>query len=155
MATSTTSGALQRAFGLDRDFWVGVRRPHASQRPELLVALLVAGDLDILRIDVLAEPGHLVGAERVGARDDTAAILDSHSHLCIGHRCAVGVLPEAKLGGPFLFAVVVVVAESCAARPQSSRQDARHANAHACDRRAPTWEFHHCLLMAGGVLAVL
>src|SRR4030095_4213235 len=67
---------LQRALGLHRDLDGGVRRAHAPKRPQLLVALLVARDLDVLGVDVLAEAGDLVGAERVGAGDDATAVLD-------------------------------------------------------------------------------
>src|SRR5262249_14850712 len=63
--------ALQRAFGLDRDLRISVRR-RASDDAQLLVARLVAGHLDVLGIDLFAEAGHLVSAEKVGARDDTA-----------------------------------------------------------------------------------
>ena len=72
----------------------------------------------ILGIDLLAEAGDLVSAERVGARDDTAAVLDPHGHLGIGHGRTVGVLDEAEIRRPFLFAVVVVVAKS---RPRLPR----------------------------------
>jgi hypothetical protein len=123
--------ALKRALGLDRDLHIRGRRTHAPEDPDLLVALLVARDLDILGIDLLAEAGDLVGAERVGARDHTAAVLDPHRHLGVGHGRTVGVLDEAEIGRPFLFAVVVVVPESRAARPQGGRQDAGRAHDHA------------------------
>src|SRR5262245_7397143 len=133
---------LQRALGLDRDLDGGVRRAHAPQSPQLLVALLVARDLDVLGVDVLAEAGDLVRAERVGAGDDATAVLDPHGHLGVRQRGAVGVLDEAEIGRPFLFAVVVVVSEARAARPQGGRYEARHAHHHACNRSAPTQETH-------------
>src|SRR5262245_2298431 len=133
---------LQRALGLDRDLDGGVRRAHAPQSPQLLVALLVARDLDVLGVDVLAEAGDLVGAERVGAGDDATAVLDPHGHLGIGQRGAVGVLDEAEISRPFLFAVVVVVPEARAARPQGGRQYAHRANDQTRKRPAPTEETH-------------
>src|SRR5262245_1463389 len=123
------SRPLHRAFGLDRDLGIGVRR-GAAQHPHLLVALLLAGDLDLFRIDLLAEAGNAVGAERVGAGDHAAAILDRHRHLGVGNGRAVGVLDEAEIGGAFVLMVVVVVAETGAAGPQRRRQDAGQAKRH-------------------------
>src|SRR5262245_56021258 len=117
--------ALQRAFGLDRDLRVGARR-RSPDDAQLLVAWLVAGHLDVLGIDLFAEAGHLVSAEKVGARDDTAAILHRHGHLGVGNGGAVGVAHEAEIGRTFLLAVVVVVAEAGTSRPHGERNGAAH-----------------------------
>src|SRR5215510_15985088 len=61
--------ALQRALGLDRNFRVGIGR-GAADDAELLVAVLVAGDLHVLRIDVPGKSRHLVGPERIRSRHD-------------------------------------------------------------------------------------
>src|SRR5262245_57620945 len=133
---------LQRALGLDRDLDGGVRCAHAPQRPQLLVALLVARDLDVLGVDVLAEAGHLVGAERVGTGDDATAVLDPDGHLGVGQRGAVGVLDEAEIGRPLFLAVVVVVPETRAARPEGGREHAGRDHDQAGNRSTPTEETH-------------
>src|SRR5262249_57412484 len=74
--------ALQRAFGLDRNFRVGARR-RTSDNAELLVTRLVAGDFNVFGINLLPEARNLVGAEQVGARHDTTALLHSHGHLSV------------------------------------------------------------------------
>src|SRR5262249_32539240 len=117
--------ALQPAFGLDRDLRISARR-RASDDAQLLVARLVAGHLDVLGIDLFAEAGHLVSAEKVGARDDTAAILHCHGHLGVGNSGAVGVPHEAEIGRTFLLAVVVIVAEAGTSRPRGERNGAAH-----------------------------
>src|SRR5262249_14418608 len=68
--------ALQRAFSLDRNFRIGAWR-RTSDDTELLVTWLVARDFNVFGINLLAEARNLVGAEQVGARDDTAAVLHS------------------------------------------------------------------------------
>src|SRR5262249_31196404 len=80
--------ALQRAFGLDRNFRVGARR-RTSDDAKLLVARLVAGDFNVFGIDLLAEARNLVGAEQVGARARTAAVVHAHGHLGVGHSGSV------------------------------------------------------------------
>src|SRR5215468_1256308 len=95
--------ALQRAFGLNRNFRVGARR-GTSDDAELLVAWLVARHFDVFGVDLLAEAGNLVGAEQVGARDDTAAVLHTHGHLGVGNSGAVRIPHEAKIGRPLLLA---------------------------------------------------
>src|SRR5262249_21327541 len=57
--------ALQRAFGLDRNFRIGARR-GTSDDAELLVAWLVARHFNVFGINLLAEARNLVGAEQVG-----------------------------------------------------------------------------------------
>src|SRR5262249_33681255 len=72
--TPSRLDVLKRAFGLDRNSRIAARR-RTSDDAELLVAWLVARDFDVLGINLLAEAWDLVGAEQVGARDDTAAVL--------------------------------------------------------------------------------
>src|SRR6516165_9192105 len=110
------SDALESAFGLDRDFRIGARggAPHDTR---LLVTLLVAGNLDVLRVNIGAEPRHLIGAERVGARDHSAVILDSHGYLRAGNSGAVRVPDESEIGGSGLRTRIVVSPEPGAARP--------------------------------------
>src|SRR5215831_5885492 len=138
--------ALQRAFGLDRNFRVGARR-RTSDDAELLVTWLVARDFNVFGINLLAEARNLVGAEQVGARDDTAAVLHSHGHLGVGNGGAVGVPHEAEIGRPLLLAVVVVVAEAGTPRPRGDRKGTGH-----CEHRAhrpsdpPNRELHPVLL---------
>src|SRR5262249_56114182 len=76
--------ALQRAFGLDRNFRIGARR-RTPDDAELLVTWLVARDFNVFGINLLAEARNLVSAEQVGARDATAAVLHSHRHLRVGN----------------------------------------------------------------------
>ena len=57
---------------------------------------LVAGDLDFLGVDLLAEAGHLVGAERVGTGDNPAAILYPDGDLDVRDGAAAGVLDETE-----------------------------------------------------------
>src|SRR5207244_11739452 len=116
--------ALQRAFGLDRDLRLRGRRHRAAEHAGLPVAVLLAGDLDVVEGDLLAEAGHLVGADRVGARDHAAALLDRDRHLGVGYGCALAVLDEAEIGRSLIRVVVVVIAESRAARPRDRRDDA-------------------------------
>src|SRR5262249_6400112 len=52
--------ALQRAFGLDRNFRVGARR-RTSDDADLLVAWLVARHINVFGINLLAEARNLVG----------------------------------------------------------------------------------------------
>src|SRR5713101_700183 len=75
--------ALQRALGLD-DRGVESGRRRATEGLDLLVAFLFAAHLDIVGIDVLAETRHPVGAERIAAGDDAAAVLDTDGHLGVG-----------------------------------------------------------------------
>src|SRR5262249_47533064 len=103
--------ALQRALGLNRNSRVGARR-GTSDDAELLIAWLVARHFDVFGVNLLAEARNLVGAEQVGARDDTAAVLHTHGHLGVGNSGAVRIPHEAKIGRPFLLAVVVVIAEA-------------------------------------------
>src|SRR5436190_524896 len=112
--------ALQRAFRLDRDLRIAARR-RTSDDAQLLVARLVAGDLDVFGIDLLAESWNFVGAEKVGTRNDAAAIFHSHGHLGIGDGGAARVADETEIGRPFLFAVVVVIAESRTSGPRCDR----------------------------------
>src|SRR5262249_48511166 len=139
--------ALQRAFGLDRNFRVGARR-RTSDDAELLVARLVARGFNVFWIHLLAQTRNLVGAEQVGARDDTAAVLHSHGHLGVGNGGAVRVPHEAEIGGSLLLlAVVVVVAEAGAARPRGDRKGTghcKHRAHHPSD--APNPELHPVLL---------
>src|SRR4030095_13486539 len=84
--------ALQRAFGLDRNFRIGAGR-RTPDDAELLVTWLVARDFNVFGINLLAEARNLVSAEQVCARDDTAAVLHSHRHLGVGNGGAIGVPP--------------------------------------------------------------
>src|SRR5262245_3540979 len=115
-ASATKLDPLQRALGLDRVLRARRRQPTAVYA-RLLVALLFARDGNFVRTDLLAEAGHLVGAERIGAGDHAAAVLHANRHLGVGHGGAVGVLHEAEIGRPFILAGVVVVAETRSARP--------------------------------------
>src|SRR5215831_9317688 len=138
--------ALQRAFGLDRNFRVGARR-RTSDDAELLVTRLVAGDFNVFGINLLAEARNLVGAEQVGARDDTAAVLHSHGHLGVGNGGAVRVAHEAEIGRPLLLAVVVVVAEAGTSRPRGDRKDTGHCKHSAhYPFDTPNRELHPVLL---------
>src|SRR5215472_7876201 len=51
------SGFLQSAFGLDRNFRI-FARGRASHNANLFIAVLVARDLNVLRIDLLRKPRH-------------------------------------------------------------------------------------------------
>src|SRR3954471_1861763 len=110
-ARATLRAALHGAFGLDRDLRIR-RRDVATQGPGLLVAFLVAGDLDVLRFDFLAEAGDLVGAERVGAGDDAAAVLHGHRDLGVRQRPAADIADEAEIGRALILAGIVIVAEA-------------------------------------------
>src|SRR6516162_1568280 len=138
--------ALQRTFGLDRNFRVGARgRP--SDDAQLLVTWLVARDFNVFGINLLAEARDLVGAEQVGARDDTAAVLHTHGHLGVGNGGAVRVPHEAEIGRPLLLAVVVVVAEAGTPRPRGDRKGTgycEHRARHSSD--TPNRELHPVLL---------
>src|SRR5262245_51704065 len=99
-----TPGALRplhRAFGLDRDLRIGIRR-GAAEHAHLLEAHLLARDQDLGRIDLLAEAGDAIGAERIGAGDDTAAVLDRHGDLGVRDGGAIGVFDETEIGGAFV-----------------------------------------------------
>src|SRR5215468_9389072 len=138
--------ALQRAFGLDRNFRVGARR-RTSDDAQLLVTWLVARDFNVFGINLLAEARNLVGAEQVGARDNTAAVLHSHGHLGVGNGGAVRVPHEAEIGGSLLLAVVVVVAEAGTSRPRGDREgtgDCKHCARHSS--HTPSRDLHPVLL---------
>ena len=122
--------ALQRAFGLNRNFRVGARR-GTSDDAELLVAWLVARHLNVFGVNLLAEARNLVGAEQVGARDNAAAVLHAHGHLGVGDSGAIRVPHEAEIGRPLLLAVVVVIAEAGTPGPRGDRKGAGH-----CKHRA-------------------
>src|SRR5262249_21861984 len=77
-----SGAALHHAVGLDRDLGVG-RRQVAPQDAVLLIAWLLAGDLDVVRADFLAKAWNLVGAERIGSRHHAAAVLHGHGHFRI------------------------------------------------------------------------
>src|SRR5215469_919532 len=138
--------ALQRAFGLNRNFRVGARR-GTSDDAELLVAWLVARHFDVFRVNLLAEARNLVGAEQVSARDDAAAVLHAHGHLGVGDGGAVRVPHEAEIGRPFFLAVVVVVAEAGTPGPRGDRKGTghcKHRARHSSD--ATNRELHPVLL---------
>src|SRR5262249_10887081 len=88
--------ALQRALGLDRYLRIVARRRPANHA-QLLVTLLVAGDLDVLGIDVLTETRYFVGAKQVGARDHAAAVLHADGHLGVGNGGAARVADESEI----------------------------------------------------------
>src|SRR5215470_1025864 len=102
--------ALHQAVGLDRNFGIG-RRQIAPQHAVLLVARLLAGDLDVVGADFLAEARDLVGAERIGARHHAAAVLHRHGHFRIRNGGAGAILHEAEIGWAFVLARVIVVAK--------------------------------------------
>src|SRR5215467_9110117 len=137
--------ALQRAFGLDRNFRIGARR-RTSDDTELLVTWLVARDFNVFGINLLAEARNLVRAEQVGARDDAAAVLHAHGHLGVGNGGAARVPHEAEIGRPFLLAVVVVITEAGTPGPRGDRKGTGH-----CEHRAhhpsdtPSRELHPVL----------
>src|SRR5262249_13588442 len=114
---SGSGAALHDAFGLDRNLRVRRRQP-AAQRALLLEAFLLAGDLDVLRVDLLAEAGHLVGTERVRTSDHAAAVLYRHGHLSVRHGGAARVLDEAEIGRALVLAWIVVVPETRSSRPE-------------------------------------
>src|SRR5262249_36474919 len=66
--------ALHRALGLDGNFRVGIGR-GAADDADLFVAILVAGHLDVLGIDVPGKSRNLVGPQRVGPRHDADLVL--------------------------------------------------------------------------------
>src|SRR6266545_3423661 len=112
-----SGAALHQAIGLDRD--LGIRRRQvAPEHTVLPVARLLAGDLDIVGTDLLAEARDLVGAECIGARHDAAAILHRHCHFRVRNGCARAILHEAEIGGAFVLARIIIVAEARAACPQ-------------------------------------
>src|SRR5262245_10862625 len=111
------SRPLHRAFGLDRDLRIGIGR-CATEHAHLLVARLLARDQNLGRIDLLAETRNAIGAERIGAGDDAATVLDRHGHLGVRDRRSIGVLHEAEIGRAFVFVVVIVVTETGAAGPE-------------------------------------
>src|SRR5262249_18358295 len=115
---------------LDRDLRIGTRRrpPDDSQ---LLVAWLVAGHFHVLWVDLFAEAGHLVSTEKVGARDDTAAILDRHGHLGIGNCRAVGVAHETEIRRPSFPALAVAAADARPPPPRGERTGAALRGARA------------------------
>src|SRR5262249_34512121 len=117
-----SGAALHQAVSLDGD--PGIRwRQVAPQHAGLLVALLLAGNLDVVGADFLAEAGNLVGAKRIGAGDHAAAVLHADGHLGVGHGGAGAVLHKAEIRRAFVLAGIVVVAEAGAAGPQGGRHD--------------------------------
>src|SRR3954453_15008891 len=136
-----SGAALHHAIGLDRDLGIG-RRQVAPQNTVLLVARLLAGDLDIVRTDLLAEARILIGAKCVGARHHAAAVLHGYGHFRIRNGGAGAILHEAERGGPFILARIVVVAEARAAGPQRGRHDTQ-GNDQARDTAPATIEETH------------
>src|SRR6478609_4962118 len=137
---------LQRAFRLDRDLRIAARR-GTSDDAQLLVARLVAGDLDVFGIDLLAEAWNFVGAEKVGARNDAAAIFYSHGHLGIGDGGAARVPDETEIGRPFLFAIIVIIAEARTSSPRGERNGTGYRQDRACHpSNTPNRGTHQALL---------
>src|SRR5262249_48658937 len=93
------SNALQRALGLEGDFWIRIGHGPPDDT-SLLVAILAARNLDVVRIGVGSEPRHLVGAERVRPRHDAEAVLERDGDFCIRNGRAGGIPDEAEIGGP-------------------------------------------------------
>src|SRR5262249_3640464 len=94
-------------------------------------ARLVAGDLDVFGIDLLAESWNFVGAEKIGTRNDAAAILHTHGHLGIRDGGAARVPDETEIGRPFLFAIVVIIAEARTSGPRGDRKGVAHREGRA------------------------
>src|SRR5262249_24457570 len=115
---------LKRAFGLDWNLDIGIRRARTSRRLDLLEARLVTRDLDVFRIYVFAETGYLVGTEQIDARHHPAAALDPDRYLGVSHGGTVGVLHETKIGRSFILAGIIVVAESGPPCPGDAGQQA-------------------------------
>src|SRR5262249_23304057 len=139
---------LQRAFRLDRDLRIAARR-RTSDDAQLLVARLVTGDLDVFGIDLLAESWNFVGAEKVGTCNDAAAIFHSHGHLGIRDGGAARVADETEIGRPFLFAVIVVIAESRTSGPRGDGKGTGHGKDRAAHPfNLPNREIHPVLLGA-------
>src|SRR6476469_154655 len=90
--------ALQRAFRLDRDLRIAARR-GTSDDAQLLVARLVAGDLDVLGI---------------------------------GDGGAARVPDETEIGRPFLFAIIVIIAEARTSGPRGERNGTGYREDRAC-----------------------
>src|SRR5262245_27838627 len=119
--------ALQPALGLDRLHRLALGQGIA-EHAHLLVALLRAGDRDVVGTHVLLEAVHPVGAGRVGAGDERQAVLVARGHLGVAHRHAARVLDEAEVARALVGIVLVrlaVAARARAARRQrgSERQE--------------------------------
>src|SRR5260370_6707753 len=121
--------ALQRALGLDDRGGEG-GRCLAPEGLDLLEAFLFAAHLDIVGIDVLAETRDPVGAERVAAGDDAAAVLDAYGHFGVGNRVPAGVAHEAEISRTLVLGLVVVP-EGRTAGPDRGRQCAGDCQSHA------------------------
>src|SRR5262245_26190846 len=147
------SQRLQRALGLDRNLRV-LGRQGTSRDAELLVAVLAAGHGDVVWIDVLAEPRHLVGPQRVGSRDDADPVFPRNGDLRVRDGAALRVTNEAEIGGPFLLAVVVVVTEALAAGPGAGADEQGRRERPRGDSPSPTQRCHGALLVRSPVFAV-
>src|SRR5262245_39902598 len=106
-----SGAALHHAVGLNRDLGIG-RRQVTPQDAVLLVARLLAGDLDVVGAHLLAEARDLVGAERIGARHDAAAVLHRHGYLRIRNGGTGAVLHEPEIGGTLVLARIIIVAKA-------------------------------------------
>src|SRR5262245_11671836 len=138
--------ALQRALGLDGNFRVGIGR-GAADDADLFVAILVAGDVDVLRIDVLGKSRNLVGPERIRPRHDADLVLQRHRDLGIRNSRATAVADEAEIGRTAFVGIVVIVAETRAAGPCRDRHDA--GCGHDEDVRRETNRHLHSILRCG------
>src|SRR6267378_3307724 len=95
--------ALHRAFSLDEHRRVAGRR--AAIDLDLLVACLHAGNLHIVRQDLLADVA-AVEAEHVGLQRHGFAFFWLEHHLRLGYRRAPRIAHEAEVSGPRAFDVV-------------------------------------------------
>src|ERR1700722_16466365 len=111
-----TGASLAFEVALDLDRILGVAGvAWTALHVRLDVAVLGAGNGDLVGIDVLAEPGNLVDAHDVGARHQRTAILQRRSDLGVGHAWPVDLAHKAEIRRTVVAGIGVVLAEADAA----------------------------------------
>ena len=75
---------------------------RASERADLLIAILAARDDNIFGVDILAEPRKFIRSDLVASSYDRPQTLDLRRHLGVGNDLAAGILDEAEIARPVI-----------------------------------------------------